>query len=178
MKKNDSGITLIALVMTIILLIIIVSISSYEGSRLISTSKVQTLETNMLTIQTNAKIFAEKVEAKVFTEKKKEEERNKLFTKTYEDSGKQHYIGPISLENNVLDQLDTRITNSYVAYTLTKSGIEAMGLEEIVKELPPYVAVFSTTDYKIMDIVFLSGINYKEETFYTLSYLKSALEED
>lgn len=187
MKKNDSGITLIALVMTIIVLIIIVSISSYEGSRMIATSKIQTLETNMLTIQAKAKAYAEEVDAKVFTAgKNKRTARNEQFTKKFED-GKQHYR-TIDLTNlqkgeDILDQVDYRIKNSYAAYIVTKSGLEAMGLKDIVDdeeissedEETPYVVIFSINDYKLMDVIYISGINYNEEEFYTLSYIQSAL---
>lgn len=187
MKKNDSGITLIALVMTIIVLIIIVSISSYEGSRMIATSKVQTLETNMLKIQAKAKAYAEKVDAKIFTAGKyKRTARNEQFTKKFED-GKQHYR-TIDLTNlqkgeDILDQVDYRIKNSYAAYIVTKSGLEAMGLKDIVDdeeissedEETPYVVIFSINDYKLMDVIYISGINYNEEEFYTLSYIQSAL---
>lgn len=193
MKKNDSGITLIALVMTIIVLIIIVSISSYEGSRMIATSKIQTLETNMLTIQAKAKAYAEEVDAKIFTAgKNKRTARNEQFTKKFED-GKQHYrtidLTNLQTGEDILDQVDYRIKNSYAAYIVTKSGLEAMGLKDIVDdeeisseeelssedEETPYVVIFSINDYKLMDVIYISGINYNEEEFYTLSYIQSAL---
>ena len=53
--KNNSGITLIALSVTIIVLLILVSISASAGTKIISKSKAQTLETNMLTIQAKVK---------------------------------------------------------------------------------------------------------------------------
>ena len=172
MKKNDSGITLIALVMTIIVLIIIVSISSYEGSRMIATSKVQTLETNMLTIQAKAKGYAEEIDAKIYTESQKDTARNKKFIE-------KGFSGPITLNKEFLDQVELKIRNSYVAYS-TKGNSENegkvltdMGLSEIKDE--EYIVVYSLTDYRIMDVVYPAGINYEDETFYTLSSLQSAL---
>ena len=66
MRKNNSGITLLVLVITIVVLTIIASITVYEGKELIDKSKVQTLETNMLTIQAKVKAYAEEIEAKVW----------------------------------------------------------------------------------------------------------------
>ena len=53
--KNEKGITLIALVITVILLFIIGGISIKMGTDLINTSKAETIETNMLTIKAKAK---------------------------------------------------------------------------------------------------------------------------
>ena len=65
MKKinEQRGITLIALVITVILLLIIGGISITKGSDLVEKSKVETIETNMLTIKAKAKEYAENVEA-------------------------------------------------------------------------------------------------------------------
>ena len=82
MKKNDSGITLLVLVITIVVLTIIASIAVYEGKELIEKSKVQTLQTNLLTIQAKAKAYAEEIEAKIWTENdetRKANKRNELF---------------------------------------------------------------------------------------------------
>ena len=70
--KKDSGITLVALVITIIIIMILASISVYEGKQIIAKSKVQTLETNMLTIKAKAKVYAEEIDAKVWTYKDSE----------------------------------------------------------------------------------------------------------
>ena len=78
MKRNDSGITLLALIIMIIVLIIIASISVYEGRELIEKSKVQTVETCMLTIQAKAKAYAEEIESKIWNKGDNDKESAKI----------------------------------------------------------------------------------------------------
>ena len=47
-RKNNSGITLIALTVTIIVMIILATIGINSGKEIIKKSKIQTLQTNML----------------------------------------------------------------------------------------------------------------------------------
>ena len=183
MKKNNSGITLIALIITIIILIIIVSISVHEGKELIAKSKVQSLETNMLTIQAKAKAYAEEIDAKIWTESDnageadengytpKDRARNTQFT-----SAEKAFTGPINIENQeILTQLNNDIATSYVAYTVTGEALSKIGLDEIKDET--YVVVYSKNNYKLMDVIYPNGVKYENETRYTLSNLQSALEE-
>lgn len=57
--KNNKGITLIALMVTIIIIIIIAGIIIYEGSRLIDDAKYEDVKTNMLLIQAEIKNYVE-----------------------------------------------------------------------------------------------------------------------
>ena len=64
--KTNKGITLVALVITIIIMTIIASIAVYEGKDLITKSKIQTQIANMSTIKANAKKYVEEIEAKIW----------------------------------------------------------------------------------------------------------------
>lgn len=59
--ENKKGITLVALTITIVVMIIIASITAYEGINLLKQSKLQDLVTNMLLIQAKAKEYLEEV---------------------------------------------------------------------------------------------------------------------
>ena len=171
MKRNNSGITLIVLILTIIVLIIIASITAYEGKELISKSKVQTLETNMLTIQAKAKAYAEEIDSKIWTEDEsnKDSARNEEFT-----ADKIGFTGPINITNSdVLGQVSQEITNNYVAYEVTGNALINMGLKEIKDE--KYVVIYSKDNYKLMDVIYSNGVNYKKTMHYTLSNLQSVL---
>ena len=76
--KSSSGITLVALAITIIVMMIIATISIYEGTKVIKEAKVQTLETNMLAIKAKAKTYVEEVEAATWalTENKEQIRQN------------------------------------------------------------------------------------------------------
>ncbi len=60
LNKNAKGITLIALVITIIILVIITGVSLKVGSDLFSNANLKTLDTNMLLIQARVKVISEK----------------------------------------------------------------------------------------------------------------------
>ena len=57
--KNNKGITLIALIITVIIILIIGGITIYEGSRLVDNAKYEDVKTNMLLIEAEVKNFAE-----------------------------------------------------------------------------------------------------------------------
>ena len=53
--KNNKGITLIALTITIIILLILASITIYSGKESIKKAQLESLKTNMLLIKAKAK---------------------------------------------------------------------------------------------------------------------------
>ena len=63
--KNEKGITLIVLAVTIIIMLIIASIAIYSGTESIKNAKLEALKTNMLLIQAKAKEYVEEVSFKI-----------------------------------------------------------------------------------------------------------------
>ena len=129
--KNESGITLAALVITIIIMMILSSIAVHEGSKLIRVSKVQTLETNMLTIQAKAKAYAEEIESKIWVYKEDESEKDTKRNEEFENKGM-----PITetIGTEALNQVSNDLKSDYVAYTVTGDVLTNMGLKEINTE--------------------------------------------
>ena len=180
MKRNDSGVTLLVLVITIVVLTIIASITVYEGKELIDKSKVQTLETNMLTIQAKAKAYAEEIEAKVWVKEgeAKETARDKAFL----DKGEFKRL-PFQEENLSqahLNHLSDEIkTEGYSAYLVTGSALEKMGLNDISNEI--YYVVYNQkeneneNDSMLIDVIYKEGIRYNKNTYYTLSEIQNVL---
>ena len=167
MIKNNSGITLATLIITVIVITIIATISVYEGKELIIKAKVESLETNMLTIQAKAKSYADEIDAKIWTETDKDTARNNEFkAKGFSD--------PINLSSEMLEQVDENIKSNYVAYTITGDVLKNMGLDEISNET--YIVVFNKSQYKSMDIIYQDGVIYKKEKYFSLSKLHKAPE--
>lgn len=97
--KNEKGITIIALIITVVVLVIIASISITAGSQLIQEAKTQTIETNMLAIRAKAKSYAEEIEAATWAlsssedpEKDKETRRTALFHDKRDGFGRSFWI--------------------------------------------------------------------------------------
>ena len=57
--KNNKGITLIALIITIIIIVIIAGIIVYDGSKLVDDAKYEDVKTNMLLLQAEIKNYVE-----------------------------------------------------------------------------------------------------------------------
>lgn len=167
MVKNNSGITLATLIITIIVITIIASISVYEGKELIAKAKVETLETNMLTIQAKTKSYADEIDAKIWTESDKDTARDNEFKA-------KGFSNPINLSSDMLEQVDDNIKSNYIAYTITGDVLKNMGLDEISSET--YIVVFNKSEYKSMDIIYQDGVIYKKEKYFSLSKLHKALE--
>jgi len=166
MKKNNSGITLMVLIITIIVLIIIASISVYEGKELIVKSKINTIKTNMLTIQAKAKSYAEEIDVKIWAESDKDTKRDTEF------SGK----GFVNPSNNInSNYINTNIINSsnYIAYIISSEGLSSMGLDEIKNE--QYMVIYDKDNLKNVDVIYPEGIKYKNNTYYTLSSIQEVL---
>lgn len=165
--KKNSGITILALVITIIIMMIIGSISIYEGKQVIQKSKIQTLETNMLTIQAKSKSYAEEIEAKIWTESDKSSARddefsNRGFEKVTVTTG--------------LDQISDEIKNSYVAYKIKDVALEDMGLGDLKGE--EYIIIFNKDNYNLMDVMYPEGAVYNKNVYYSLSSLQEAVENE
>lgn len=73
-KKNNKGITLVALIITIVVLIIIASITIYSGKETISKANLEAIKTNMLLIKAKARECVEEVNFKLGPNKQKQGE--------------------------------------------------------------------------------------------------------
>lgn len=160
--NSKKGVTLIALIISIVVLLVIASIAIHEGSNLIGQAKVQTYETNMLSIEAKVKGYAEDIEAVVWTknDSDKQPEREKKF--------KEYGLEKTTISSDV----QSAIPQNY-AYLITDDGLNKMGLDDLKGE--QYIVIFDKNNYKNMDIVYPKGVNYENNTYYTLSGLKEAL---
>lgn len=174
MIKKEKGITLIALIVTVIGVIILASISVIEGRKLIGTAEVESVMTNMITIKAKSKVVAEEVNAQVWAlsnESEKASRRASLYTENYKMENK-----GTSVTSPISSQLDTDVTTGgYECYQLTEAAIEAMGLVDI-EEITNYEVVYNKSDYTKLDIVYLPGIQHNNNTYYTLSKLQEDID--
>ena len=60
MHRNEKGITLVALIVTIIVMIILAAATIYIGIEVVSRARVEEVKTNMLAIQGRARIIGER----------------------------------------------------------------------------------------------------------------------
>lgn len=126
--RGNKGITLIALVITIVVLLIIATISVYSGKETIKKAKIEEVKTNMLLIQAKAKEYVENANFKLGTkiDEAQEIERNDRISKAKEE-----------LKGNEIQKSDIDITISdkegkYIYYyKLTEDQLKEIGLSDV-----------------------------------------------
>lgn len=84
--KNNNGITMIALVVTIIVLMILAGVSIMYGTDAVSKVKQEGIITNMIAIKSKAKVLAEEVNAKIWAGDDNDQERIKKLNSVYYDN--------------------------------------------------------------------------------------------
>ena len=160
--NSQKGVTLVALIIAIVVLFIMASIAVNEGVNLIGQARVQTYETNMLSIEAKVKGYVEDIEATLWTKNDSDKQVEK--EKKFREYGLEKTTISSEIQNSILQNY---------AYEITDEGLEKMGLSDLKGER--YIAIFDKNNYKNMDIVYSKGVNYNNETYYTLSQLKEAL---
>lgn len=170
--KNKSGITLIALVITIIVILILAGISIGEGTQLIKKAKIESLMTNMITIKANAKIYAEEINAQVWdlSDQDKVNKRKELFQSTYKMS---------EGDNSVIAKVNSPINdqNGCEVYNITTGTLNEMGLSDLANDSKDgeFVVVYNSDDFTKLEIVYPSGVLYENTNYYTLTDLQNIM---
>jgi len=136
--KNQKGITIVALIITIILMIILVSVSVRFGTEAIDKSKQEDIKSNMLLIQGKSKIIKDK---HIYDE----ENSNLVGTPVSNASG-----------YTISHELQSKI-NSEQAYILTQEDLNNNGLGNIKTSNTEFYVV----DYDTCEVYYSLGINGK-----------------
>lgn len=147
--REQKGITLVALIITIIVMLILVTVTIHFGTTLFNASKKEDLKTSMLLIQSKTKIIKEK--------------------KNFGDI--ENLIG-ITIDNNteytISQSLQTKleaIENSDL-YILNTEHLSSMGItQETTTEK------FFIVDYNNNEIYYSLGYKEGNNTLYSLSEL-------
>ena len=153
----ERGITLIAIIITIIVLIILSGTIIYSGTGMIKYVNLETIKTNLLLIQAKAKTIYEKLSFEVTAE----ELPNAL-------TGQKVTAG--SNEANELQQAGVISTEVEKYYKWDESILQGEGLEGIETEEGDYFYVNYEGE---VEVVYPKGFTYTDgNTYYKLSELK------
>ena len=136
--KETKGITLVALVLTVMLVILVAGISFQEGGNVIKQTELEGLRTNMLLMQAKSKEYVEKA---IFNmgidpdDTKKEEARNKIYV----DEAKLEKAEKIPSKFNIGD--------NEICYWITEEALNSWGLNEVkLSEDERYLIKFDETN--------------------------------
>ncbi len=156
--KQDKGITLLVLAITIVVMLIIAGISLYEGKNIVKNAQLENIKTNMLLIQAKGKIIAEEAN----------------FNKTTTESGEEQ-IQYLGIELNVAVENDSILSNSISNvlqseemdkyYVLEQQDLDTMGLNKIETSDGVYYLI----NYETEEVIYIPGYTYEDNTYYKLS---------
>lgn len=163
--KKQNGITLVALTITIVVMIIIASITTYAGIDLIKEAKLQDLVTNMLLIQAEAKKGLEEVSF---------QKANVTDATEIENIKQANLIGTKVSENaEISSKVNEIIGTTDNCYYFTEQDLADMGLKELsVDDYGYFVAVYNIDEITV-EIINTKGYQGN----YTLTQLKALQEE-
>lgn len=168
--KKQEGITLVALTITITVMIIIASITTYVGMDLIKQAKLQDLVTNMLLIQAKAKESLEEVNFQT---------ANMTDTAEIEQVKNETLTGKKITENAEVQsaaqntgKLDANNLEQY--YYLEQTNLDKMGLGELNSEEYGYFIVKYDVENVKVEVINTNGYAGN----YTLEQLQQLQQEE
>ena len=134
--KENRGVTLLALVITIVVMIIIAGIAVYTGTGTIKQAQLEELKTNMLLIEAKAKGLVEEVNFKIGLTKPEDE-----GYQTKKDSAEQEvYVNGAKLKKATNISAPSSIPVSE-CYEVTQDAMNAWGLDGLELEEGEYYLI-------------------------------------
>lgn len=140
--KDNKGITIVALVIAVIILVIIASISLYAGKEMIKTTNLEALKTNMLMIQAKAREYVEEVSFKMGPTPD-EAKRPEVRTEVYETNAK------LQKASEAGKDMPSEIPTDN-CYYVTPETLEMWGLNKIeLEDGEAYFVKFDETNLSV-----------------------------
>ena len=174
MKKNK-GITMLALVITIVVLLIILGISVGQGSNVIKRSQLENLKTNMLLIEIKAKEKAENANFKLGTNPTEEEKKARLEEATKELIGEKItesniFEGNINITKEKIDEDNSK--NIYY-YKISTQDLKNIGLPKVISDDKNgwYIIKYDIENTEI-EIYNTKGFENEKNKYYSLTEIQ------
>lgn len=178
--KNNKGITMIALVITIVVLLILAGISIGTGNNIIKQSNLENIKTNMLLVKVKAKEYVENANFNLGTAFDKvtdENEKNARIEKAKAElKGKE--ITDISIFNtntNISqEELTTDNSNYIYYYKLDSQNLTDMGISNVKSDEKNgwYIIKYDIKNIEI-EVYNTKGFENNETIYYSLTELQN-----
>ena len=132
--KEDRGITITTLVITIIVLLIIVGISAGTSNKVIKSSELENVKTNMLLIKAKGKQYVENANFKLGTNFNNSTDKNKRIESAKEELKGEKITDAAIFEQNIgiTNEDITKENDDYIYYyKLDEDDLTDMGLSNV-----------------------------------------------
>ena len=127
--KNDKGVTLVALTITIIVLLIIAGIAIYNGKESVKKANLEALRTNMLLIEAKAKGVVEEANFQLGPDFQKESEIGTIRNDLYVTENKLQKLSDSGIT------VSSEIPNGDNVYVFTQETASLWALDNVYSEL-------------------------------------------
>lgn len=160
--RNNKGITIIALIITIVLTLILLSVVIKFGTNEIDRAKIEDLKSTMLLIKGRAQVSKEKTNfEKDYSEKGVIQINDNLTLpegKTYDLSSIQSELNALADKSQLYIWEQTALNNNGIDYEITSDD-------------------FFVIDYNNMEVYSSIGYSFEGRTYYSLSQLQELTDE-
>ena len=162
--RNNKGVTLIALMITVIVLIIIASIAFNSGKKTIQEAQLEGLKTNMLLIEAKAKEYVEEANFKMGVNPD-DTKKAQVIQEVYIDKAKLEIATSAELNIPEIGGVDLS-----KCYAVDREALDIMGLSKVeLEEGEYYLIEFNEIEAKVEEIY--NTIGYRG--VYSLSGLET-----
>ena len=173
--KENKGITMLVLIITIIVLAIIAGISIGKGNNIIKRSQLENLKTNMLLIKVKGKQYVENSNFKLGTNPTEEEKANRI------EEAKKELIGEQITESNIFEgninktkeEIQEESSKYIYYYKITTQNLIDIGLTNIKSDEKNgwYIIKYNIPNIEI-EIYNTKGFENENNKYYTLTQIQ------
>ena len=175
--KENKGITLVALVITIVVLLILAGISIGKGSNIIKSSQLENLKTNMLLIKVKAKEYVENANFQLGTNFERATDKDtRILNAKSELQGEE--ITDSSIFNDGINISQENLTkdnlNYIYYYKLNTNNLADMGLSKVESDEKNgwYIIKYNIKNLEI-EIYNTLGFGNNGSKYYSLTELQN-----
>lgn len=171
--KNNKGITMIALITTIVLMLILAGISVGVGGNIIKKSELENMKTNMLLIKVKGKEYVENANFNLGTkiESVNAEEKAKRIEKAKTELKGQEITDDIDSYGDII----IKEQSEYIYYyKLNNQNLTDMGLTNVVsdEENGWYIIKYDIKNIAV-EVYNTKGFENEEQKYYSLNELQN-----
>lgn len=173
--KNNKGITMVTLIITIVVLLIIASISIGTGNNIIRKSQLENIKTDMLLIKVKGKEYVENasfdlgtsIDTVTVEEKAKRIEKAKSDLKGEEITSESIFFGNINI---TAENISDDNANYKYYYKLSNQDLVDMGIGKVKsdEENGYYILKYDVLQDSV-EVINTKGFEKDDTTYYTLS---------
>lgn len=175
--KENKGITMVTLVITIIVLLILAGISVGTGNKVIKSSELENIKTNMLLIKVKGKEYVENANFKLGTNfESATDKETRVATAKGELKGEEIIDSSIFGENmNITQDTITNDNADYIYYyKLDKTNLTDMGISNVQSDEKSgwYIIKYDIKNVEV-EVYNTVGFENEDKIYYSLTELQN-----